>query len=307
VTLATPIPLSLPTQAPFTATSRTTLAPTGTTTAAIPIDLPSSATLSGYSGTVTLPAGASVPADTQVTLTLTNVAPSGLPSLQDLLRTSASREVEAARTVLSERSALTILELGFTKTITLSSGLAFVLKIPSNDIERDVSYFLAFDDPANPGLQLGFAGPASVTGSTLTFTGSTSSITLVAGATYIFVLYGVSSAVPSPTPAPTPTATSAPTAGGGFSITFPTPAPVVCSPAAVDVTAGQSTTIDCTAQQYSGSIAATMANPTIASVTQVNQQSLTLFNVTGLRAGTTALSLQTEADGMGSVSVTVSP
>jgi hypothetical protein len=199
------------------------------------------------------------------------------------------------------------LELGFTNTVSLPTGLAFVLKVPSNDILPGVAYYLAFYDPTNPGLglQLGFAGPAMVSGSTLTFISSTSSLTLVAATTYIFVLYGISSSAPSPTPIPT--ATAAPTGGGSFSLTFPTPAPVVCSPAPVDITVGQTTTITCAAQLYSSTLAVMVNNPAIASVVQVNQQSLTLFNVTGLVAGTTTASLQTKAGGVGSIVITVIP
>lgn len=317
ISTATPSPPPIPTESAFTSTYQAALPVSGTTTTDSPISLPSGAAASGYTGTVTLPAGASIPADTQVTETVTNIAPAGLPALEEL-RVPLDRQNDGLRSPLSEQTELVIIELGFTKTVTLPTGLAFVIKVPAADILPHVDYYLAFYDPTNPqfGLQLGFAGPATVSGSTLTFASSTSNLTLIGGVTYIFVLYAVSVAVPtpspvptfSPTPKPSPTATAtAPPASGSISIAIPTPAPVVCTPAPVTVPLGESALLECTAQDYSGPFTLTVANPAIASVQQVNPQTLTFFHVNGLAVGSTTLSLLTLTGGTGSVAITVSP
>jgi hypothetical protein len=109
----------------------------------------------------------------------------------------------------------------------------------------------------------------------------------------------------SPVPSPTPTATGA--ASGGIIIIVPTPSPVLCSPAPVLVSVGQKVAFDCTAQGYTGPFTWMVADPTIASVQQFNNETFTVFTVTGLKAGTTALSLQSAPAGTGSETIVVSP
>jgi hypothetical protein len=88
-------------------------------------------------------------------------------------------------------------------------------------------------------------------------------------------------------------------------IPVPTDAPVLCSPSPVNVTAGQTTTVNCTAAGYIGPFTFTVGDPTIASVSQGS--SATLFNVTGLKSGMTTLNLQFPPGGTGSVTIIVSP
>ena len=82
---------------------------------------------------------------------------------------------------------------------------------------------------------------------------------------------------------------------------------MLCTPAPVAVTVGQTVLITCAAQGYIGRLSVAIADPNIASIHQNTPQTLTDFNVTGLAAGTTTLTVQTQPGGMGTVAITVSP
>jgi hypothetical protein len=73
------------------------------------------------------------------------------------------------------------------------------------------------------------------------------------------------------------------------------------------VAVGQRVVTTCAEQGYIGAFTVTVANPTIASVEQFNAQQFTLFNVTGLKAGTTTFSLEAQGGGTGSDTIVVSP
>jgi hypothetical protein len=119
--------------------------------------------------------------------------------------------------------------------------------------------------------------------------------------TGIYALSIPSSVLPSPSP------TSSPGGGGLVIIAIPAAAPVVCSPASVNVTVGQTVVITCTAQDSGGPFALSVANPAIANVQLFNSENLTIFNVTGLAAGSTTLTVQSVPGGTGSVPIVVSP
>ncbi len=110
---------------------------------------------------------------------------------------------------------------------------------------------------------------------------------------------------PAPAPIPSPTSSAA-TGGGTIVIGVPTPSPVLCSPAPVTVAVNQRTVVDCTAQNYSGPFTSAVGDPTIASV-QLTGGTFTFFYVSGLKAGTTTLSLAYPPSGTGSVDITVTP
>jgi hypothetical protein len=112
------------------------------------------------------------------------------------------------------------------------------------------------------------------------------------------------STAPTLTPSPTPTPSGA---GGGITIVVPSPSPVLCTPEPTLVAVGQHVVIDCTAQGYTGSFTWMVANPAIASVEQFNNETFTVFVVTGLEAGTTTLTLASAPQGMGSDTIVVSP
>jgi Flp pilus assembly secretin CpaC len=64
--------------------------------------------------------------------------------------------------------------------------------------------------------------------------------------------------------------------------------------------------ISCTAQRFSGPIAFTVADPTIASV-ELAQGTFTLFYVAGLQPGTTTASFQSQSGGTGQAIIDVVP
>jgi len=112
---------------------------------------------------------------------------------------------------------------------------------------------------------------------------------------------GTSSPIVSPTATP-------PGAGGGLGgvvlIPVPTPAPVICSPSPVAVAVNQNTGVDCAAAHYGGPYTFTVADPTIASVAQTSG-SFTHYFVSGLRSGTTTLTVHYGSSGVGSVAINV--
>jgi hypothetical protein len=112
---------------------------------------------------------------------------------------------------------------------------------------------------------------------------------------------GSARTIAPPTPAPTPTP------AGGIIIVVPTPAPVVCTPAPVSVAVGQQVVVTCTAAGYVGPFTWMVADPTIATVQQFNGETFTVFTATGLKAGSTTLSLESAPGGTGSDTIVVSP
>lgn len=108
---------------------------------------------------------------------------------------------------------------------------------------------------------------------------------------------------PEPTPSPMPTSTAP---NGIVVIPVPTAAPVVCSPSPVLVRVGQNVIVSCSAARYSGSIHGSIADPTIASVQQVNP-AYAFYTITGLKAGSTTFLLSYPPGGMGAVTIAVTP
>jgi hypothetical protein len=278
-------------------------------------------TAAGFAPTMLLPLPQTA-TTTQLTILVSNVTPSSAPPF------SLERFVQAVRhtaALPAGASQLLSIEVYSPATLALPTALGFTLVIPSADDFTGANYYLALYEPTRPSLgwQYGFEGPATVTDSTLTFAPNPAPFTLAGSLTYYFALYVIPQGNSQPTPAPSisptsvptqapptapPTPTSTPASGGGsITIVIPTPSPVLCTPAPVAVAVGQTVTINCTAQEYSGPFTLQVADPTIASVQQYNSELLTLFNVTGLNAGTTTLSLQTQPGGTGSVTITVSP
>jgi hypothetical protein len=149
------------------------------------------------------------------------------------------------------------------------------------------------------------------------------------------------------TAAPTPTPTQTPTNPGSIAIgiTVPTPAPIVCLPASVVVAVGQTVPVGCSESHYGGVFQLVLADPAIATVTvptpfpapstQPTSAPTSTptpaptptptapgstptpasspvphvypFSVTGIRVGTTTLSLTATDGGAGSLTITVNP
>jgi hypothetical protein len=196
---ATPTPTPSPAPLPAAAT------------ATIPVGgAPASASLGpvtgGYSSAITVPAGST---SAVLTLTLAATQPAGTPAVQ----TIKHRPQTIGSTGIATVAFVTIAS---SATVTFGTTPTFTFTVPGGAaILGQVSYLALYDPSATP--QPGwttFAGPGTVSGNTITFTGSGGNQQLKSGVTYDIVLFTTTSALP--TPSPNPTATAAPT---------PTPVP----------------------------------------------------------------------------------
>jgi hypothetical protein len=161
----------------FSATQTVTIENT-----ASPLSLPSS---HGFSGSVLL-SGAVVPGGTTLTETLTNVRPANAPALQAVAR-AESRSTEA---VLAG-SQVVYVALTASATFSETAPPQLTLKLPPADVVAGTTYYLALYDPTRPSLgwQQTFAGPAAISGSTLTFTPPGGTFTFAANEQYDFGVY----------------------------------------------------------------------------------------------------------------------
>jgi hypothetical protein len=225
--LATVTPVALPSVAPFSAgqTASVALPAAGANATPMPIALPSAG---GFAPTLLLPLPQTA-VNVQVTQVVSNVAPAGAPAL------STARAAAAVRRGLALPQASAVLlytQLFFTTTVTLGSTPSFTFVIPSADVVPGVGYYVALFDPTRPSLgwQYGFEGPATLAGSTLTFTPASGSFTFSGNVAYYFALVAIPSAEAAPTAAPSIAPTSVPTQ---------TPPPiVVLSPSPVPSASG---------------------------------------------------------------------
>jgi hypothetical protein len=280
------------TASPFVVSTTDPLASSGTDT--VPLTAP------GFSGALTLAdVSSQAGSGLNVQLTLQNTAPAGLPALQSAMRAAQARPEAAPTGVVY--NAIFYMKAVFSGGLSMNGG-TLTLTVPNAPIDAYPSYYFAVYDPTEPGLgwQADYGGQATISGSKLTFT--LPPTIFVAAETYGFAVFGLSPLAAPPTPVPT-----ASPASGTAVIVVPTPAAVVCSPSPVAVDVGQTALLDCTAQEYAGPFAIVVADPTIALVQQSNSSTFTYFNVTGLKVGTTMLSLQSLPGGTGSVTITVAP
>ena len=194
-----PLPTTAP-QQPFAAST--------TVPAAASVSFPSAG---GYSANLGF-GSATIPAGTMATLTDQDTAP---VSVAPMTRTRTPNDAYAGA-VLSYFSV--------TLSNAVTAGLSLSVTIPSGVAPAGSNYWLSLNDPLRPSLgwELGFAGPASVSGSIATF--AAPSYTYAANETYWFAMYAIQSSAATPSPAPSitplPTPTPAPTGSGG-----PTPTP----------------------------------------------------------------------------------
>ena len=235
----TPTVAPIPSQSPYTSTAvqvvpNVSPAASGQPAATpAPVPLP---TGGGVTPVLELPAS-EYAGDEQITAVLQNTAPSSIPAL------NLKRAPAAVRHVLSTDSEVSILflELFWGSPDTLVSQPGFTFTLPQADIVSGVGYYLAFYDPTRPSLgwQYDYEGPASVSGTKLTFTGGSSAFTIQADVAYWYTLIAVPTSATQPTPAPSTAPSTAPTAspppatnpGASMTMTFDdefngTPGPV---------------------------------------------------------------------------------
>ncbi|MDB5026418.1 MAG: peptidase immune inhibitor [Candidatus Eremiobacteraeota bacterium] len=164
----------------------------------------------GYSGTVTIPA-ANVA--TLLNATFTTTQPAGAPAPATLQR--RPQNIGA-----SPISALAFVSVTSAATVTFPQTPAFSITLPFTVTPAiGATSYVAFYDTSKP--QLGWntiEGPSTVSGNTLsfngTFGGTIAPLTLTANQPAYFLVFTVTSALPTPSPAPTPTATPTTSSAG---------------------------------------------------------------------------------------------
>ncbi|NNM99312.1 MAG: hypothetical protein HKL91_05905 [Candidatus Eremiobacteraeota bacterium] len=216
-------------------------------------------TAGGYSGSMQLPAN-NAPSGTTMTLDASTTAPVGAPTPQALRRAHGPRSPQA----VALPTVLFVLTIQVSQNVTFQSAPSFSFQLPAGISTVNESFFVAlFDGESAQAPLLTTIGPASISGSTLNFSGNATPLTLDAGTTYLAELYEVATgatATPSPLPssaptiAPTATPTIAPTA---TPTTTPTAAPAA-SPAAgtlYELSYGSSYTFGAFAPGANGNVA----------------------------------------------------
>jgi hypothetical protein len=196
----------------------------------------------------------------------------------------------------------------FNQDVMLSKAPAFSFTVPGNDVVAGATYYLALYNPNSPSLgwQLGFEGPGTASGNTLSFTSNNSSMYFQAWTAYYLGLYAAPAKAATPTPAPSatptqaptvapsalptgmPTATPAPTPEPG---TTATPAPafkLIPSTLSFNGT-GLTQTFSAIDFSYSGAYTVTSSDPKIATVTAASSNSFTVQS-TGAGVATIAVS-----------------
>lgn len=191
-------------------------------------------------------------------------------------------------------------------------------------------YAVSLFDPTQParGLQATrtsesvVTGTVTVTGNTLTTSGSTTAFTMQAHVAYVIVVSLVATTPPTPLPSATPTPvpsakptatptakpTATPTATPAASPTpvptaTPTPGALVATPSTLSFIAlGQTAVFAVSQAQYSGTFTAASSDTSVASITTKDHLS---FSVTALAAGTATITVGGAGNQTTTVQVTV--
>jgi hypothetical protein len=216
---ATPTPTPTPSTLPASATVMIPVGPSPGSGSLGPV-------LGGYSSTITFPVTETTGT---ITVTLSATQPGGTPTVQSMRRRPQT---------IGGVGLVPLAFLTFTSptALTFSSTPSFSFTVPAAAVNAGQIPYLAYYDPtASP--QTGwntFAGPATVSGTTVTFPAMNgiSGLGSTAGVTYDIVLFTVTSALTTPTPTPATSPTASPTASPTGSPTstptatpMPTPTP----------------------------------------------------------------------------------
>jgi subtilisin family serine protease len=193
--------------------SSTTAPPSTTQTQSVPVSTTSPQTttysLTSYGGTATIPAGNVA---TTLSTTFSTAQPGGTPTIQNLQR--RPQNIGGTGPI----GAIAFLCATPAATVTLAAYPSFTLIFPTSPPAGNA--YVALFDPTNAAAGwTTIEGPATVAGSTLSFSGATPGPTLQAGRTYCLLFFTLASALPTPTPTPTATATS--TSGASLAFTCP--------------------------------------------------------------------------------------
>ncbi len=277
----TATPVALPSQAAFAPVSTTAAFPAaagGSYAVAVPTNVP-------YPTSISFPAsGANVPAGTNVTSTLTNVQPAGLPVISSFARSvqsTRSPQLDAPPTVIE------FVQLLLTQTATFANGPSITVGLPSSFAGvSGVAYWAALCPGSCTSWTYGI--PATVmSGNSVSFV-ITPLTTVTANVTYTIGIYAISASAPTPSPAPTSSA-PAPT---------PTPAFPVAAPTTVAFTSLSATPAPVTVTEagYTGNFSVTIPSGTCSpapsaspgqpvTVSPASAANPATFNVTPVTAG----------------------
>ncbi len=183
-----------------------------------PVVLP---TAGGYAGMLQLPAN-NAPSGTTISIAAATAAPVGAPTPQALHRTHDLRSPQAtlAPTVLF------VVTIQVSQSVTFTSTPSFSIQLPAGMSTVNEAFYIAiFSGESAQSPLLTSLGPATISGSTITFTGSATRLTFDAGVTYLIELYEVAT---GPTATPSPLPSSSPSASPSASPTVaPTATPTV--------------------------------------------------------------------------------
>ncbi len=227
-----------------TASCATSSAAVASSASAQTVALPS---LSGFAGALTFPGGTQAPSGATVQLAV-ETAPGDVAALQSHLRRPAAVGVTSAQLYVVLRPA---------QTIVLPAFPAFSFTLPAALANAGLDEYLAFYD-AQSGYRVLY-GPVRAAGGVVTFGGSSAPLTLLAGQTYVFALYGVA----------------------------PPSAPVASPSSVAFVAPGQTQTVTVSEPNYGGSFGARSSNAAIVTVTPVSGTSFIL--TAGATAGATTV------------------
>lgn len=192
-----PVPSATPTAMPGPASVATTQSlNNGMALSNAPLAIPL-AVPTGYSDTLTIPL---VTAAAGTTLTIAGGAavPPGLVPLS-VARLASTRRPDAT----SSLATIYYDSIVPSANVTLAGNINFTQSFPANTLTNGASYYVAFFDTTQtaPVWQT-ISGPVLPSGSDLTFSGTISPTTLIAGKTYGFAIF--SGATPTATPPPAP-------------------------------------------------------------------------------------------------------
>jgi hypothetical protein len=174
--------------------------PTTSASTAVSPNAPASGTFApitgGLTAAVTIPAAST---NATVTTAFSASAPSGAPQLQNVGRRPANIGSGSI-------SPLAFITMTSNATVSFGTTPSFTLT-PASGVTSTLASlsYVAEYDPTNPSAGwTTVLGPATLQGSSLSFSPGQSPITLAAGRTYIFVVFTVATALPVPSPTPTP-------------------------------------------------------------------------------------------------------
>ena len=191
-----------------------------------PVVLP---TAGGYSGMLQLPTN-NAPSGTTISIAAATAAPVGAPTPQALYRTHDARSPHATLVP----TVLFVLTIQVSQSVTFTSTPSLSIQLPAAISTVNEAFYIAlFSGESAQSPLLTSLGPATVSGSTITFAGSATPLTLDAGVTYLLELYEVAT---GPTATPSPLPSSSPSASPSASPTVaPTASPTVAPTASPTV------------------------------------------------------------------------